>query len=113
MGETHRPNALADVSVRLFSHFSRILPIARGIDIKRVYPLLLVYGASTTTTLLPCLSVLFSPSSSSSLTFFQTSLLLSSYIPFLSIPLTMAVDMALRWDNMRGVMIKSTEQKRE
>ncbi|THH20438.1 hypothetical protein EUX98_g8585 [Antrodiella citrinella] len=70
---------------------------------KSIYVLLLIYAASTSTTVLPCLAVLLStPVTSSpvantvSITPEQRILLLSSYVPFLLIPLLMTVDMAFR-----------------
>ncbi|KAJ8590788.1 hypothetical protein M405DRAFT_815486 [Rhizopogon salebrosus TDB-379] len=80
---------------------------ARGLwrDSRSIYVLLLVYAASTTTTILPCLTVLMSTPITSaqtiadnvvSVTTFQYFLLLSSYIPFFIIPLMMTVDMAFR-----------------
>ncbi|KAL4067390.1 transmembrane protein 6/97 [Scleroderma yunnanense] len=74
-------------------------------DSPSIYPLLLIYGASTTTTVLPCLVVLFTTPVTSaetiaagihSITPFQQLLLLSSYVPFLLVPLLMTVDMAFR-----------------
>ncbi|KAI6038629.1 transmembrane protein 6/97 [Pisolithus marmoratus] len=74
-------------------------------DSPSIYPLLVIYGASTATTVLPCLTVLLltpitSPETIAagihSVTSFQRILLLSSYIPFLLIPLLIAVDMAFR-----------------
>ena len=66
---------------------------------------MLVYGASTATTTLPCLTVLlFTPITNAqtiaagiqSITVFQYFLLLSSYLPFFLVPMFMAVDMAIR-----------------
>jgi hypothetical protein len=66
---------------------------------------MLVYGASTATTTLPCLIVLFSTPITSvqtiatgiqSITEFQSFLLLSSYLPFFLVPMFMAVDMSVR-----------------
>lgn len=73
---------------------------------KSIYVLLIIYGASTATTTLPCIlyflqvprlasGVLATPGVES-LTTEQLILLLSSYIPFFLIPLLMAVDMAYR-----------------
>ncbi|KAF8551356.1 hypothetical protein OG21DRAFT_1598514 [Imleria badia] len=63
-----------------------------------IYLLLLVYGASTATTTLPCLTVLLSTpiTSVQSITVSQRYLLLSSYLPFFVLPMFMAVDMAMR-----------------
>ncbi|EIW58479.1 uncharacterized protein TRAVEDRAFT_37388 [Trametes versicolor FP-101664 SS1] len=81
---------------------------------RSIYVLLLVYAASTTTTTLPCLSVILSTPISATplnmaevasataktvaltLTAEQRLLLLSSYIPFFLVPLVMTVDMASR-----------------
>jgi len=72
---------------------------------KSIYVLLLVYAASTTTTVLPCLAVLLNTPLASAeilaahtiaITPSQRILLLSSYVPFLLIPLVMTVDMAFR-----------------
>jgi hypothetical protein len=74
-------------------------------DSRSIYVLLLVYGASTATTTLPCLAVLLATPITSaqtiaagiqSVTSFQRLLLLSSYVPFFLLPLFMTVDMALR-----------------
>ncbi|KDQ51011.1 hypothetical protein JAAARDRAFT_185480 [Jaapia argillacea MUCL 33604] len=68
-----------------------------------IYLLILIYGASTATTTLPCLTVLLSTPISEApvdglvtITSEQRLMLLSSYIPFFIIPLTMAVDMSFR-----------------
>ena len=72
---------------------------------KKLYPLLLIYATSAVTTVLPCLVYslsLPSPSSSTptpsdlTLTFEQRFILLSGYIPFFLVPLTMLLDMASR-----------------
>ncbi|TCD69461.1 hypothetical protein EIP91_007587 [Steccherinum ochraceum] len=72
---------------------------------KSIYVLLLIYAASTATTVLPCLAVLLNTplttsevaaADPSAITPSQRLLLLSSYIPFLLIPLLMTVDMAFR-----------------
>lgn len=74
-------------------------------DSHSIYLLMLVYGASTATTTLPCLTVLLSTPITSaqtiaagiqSITVSQRFLLLSSYLPFFLLPLFMAVDMTLR-----------------
>ncbi|KIP07059.1 hypothetical protein PHLGIDRAFT_30164 [Phlebiopsis gigantea 11061_1 CR5-6] len=72
---------------------------------KKIYLLMLIYAASTTTTTLPCLAVVLATPLTSpetlaakmiSVTYEQRLLLLSSYVPFFLIPLTMTVDMAFR-----------------
>ncbi|KAF5391811.1 hypothetical protein D9757_001850 [Collybiopsis confluens] len=61
---------------------------------RSIYVLLLAYGASTATTTLPC--ILYILKEKSQVTEAQLLILLSSYIPFFLIPLTMAVDMTFR-----------------
>ncbi|THG95753.1 hypothetical protein EW026_g5957 [Hermanssonia centrifuga] len=72
---------------------------------RSIYVLILIYGASTTTTTLPCLAVvLATPLTNAetiaanliSITSTQRLLLLSSYVPFFLIPLLMTADMAFR-----------------
>ncbi|PPQ91497.1 hypothetical protein CVT25_013754 [Psilocybe cyanescens] len=72
---------------------------------QKIYPLLVIYGASSATTTLACLAfVLQTPELTpatlaqgiASITSEQRFLLLSSYIPFLVIALLISVDMALR-----------------
>ena len=66
---------------------------------------MLIYGASTATTTLPCLTMLLSTPITSaqtitagvhSITESQRLLLLSSYLPFFLLPLFMALDMTVR-----------------
>ncbi|PFH51855.1 hypothetical protein AMATHDRAFT_129737, partial [Amanita thiersii Skay4041] len=70
-----------------------------------IYVLLLIYAASTATTTIPCLAVVLqTPETTAttisqnliSITWEQRLLLLSSYLPFLLVPLTMTVDMGFR-----------------
>jgi hypothetical protein len=74
-------------------------------DSKSIYVLLLVYAASTSTTVIPCLAVVLATpaatagtlaGATASLTTAQRTLLLSSYVPFFVIPLVMTIDMAFR-----------------
>ncbi|KAK4687981.1 sigma intracellular receptor 2, partial [Tremellales sp. Uapishka_1] len=74
---------------------------------KRVYPVLLAYGASTATTLVPTLSALLADYVSPPLTPSELGLLLSSYLPFLFIPLGIALDMGIRLAKMAGANQKS------
>ncbi|CAK9786822.1 unnamed protein product [Cutaneotrichosporon oleaginosum] len=70
---------------------------------KRVWPLLVAYGASTATTLLPVLqSLLWDTNTSPPLTTFELASLLSCYIPYLVVPLMMAVDLGLRLTKLIG-----------
>ncbi|GMK59325.1 hypothetical protein CspeluHIS016_0703400 [Cutaneotrichosporon spelunceum] len=70
---------------------------------KRVWPLLMAYGASTTTTLLPVLQrLVFDTETSPPLTTFELTGLLSCYIPFLIIPLMMTIDLGFRITNHLG-----------
>ncbi|KAJ7587995.1 transmembrane protein 6/97, partial [Mycena floridula] len=57
-----------------------------------IYMLLVVYGASTATTTLPC--IFYIVSKADKVTSFQLLTLLGSYIPFFLIPLMICVDMA-------------------
>jgi hypothetical protein len=83
--------------------------------------LLLIYAASTTTTTLPCLSVLLTTPTTNaqtiadkvvSVTTFQRSLLLSSYIPFFVIPFIMTVDMASRMSKLVTMGIDAADDKK-
>ncbi|KAG7093985.1 hypothetical protein E1B28_007615 [Marasmius oreades] len=62
----------------------------------KIYPLLCLYGASTATTTLPCLLHVTQAFHANAITTAQFSILISGYVPFLVIPLTMAIDMAFR-----------------
>ncbi|KAI0083842.1 transmembrane protein 6/97 [Irpex rosettiformis] len=72
---------------------------------RAIYVLLLIYGASTATTTLPCIAVVFTTPITSaetvaaniaSISAEQRLLLLTSYIPFFLMPLLITVDMASR-----------------
>ncbi|OCF54450.1 hypothetical protein L486_07998 [Kwoniella mangroviensis CBS 10435] len=76
---------------------------------KRVYPLLLAYGASTATTLIPCLGAIFTASPTPPFTKREITTLLSEYIPFLLIPLGMAIDMGVKLVKIVGI---AQERKR-
>ncbi|KAL1759203.1 transmembrane protein 6/97 [Schizophyllum commune] len=74
-------------------------------SIRSIYPILLIYGASTATTTLPCLVYLYTAPNTNewtqannvpSITPQERLILLSSYAPYFLIPLVMAVDMAFR-----------------
>lgn len=91
------------------------------VDSRSIYLLMLVYGASTATTTLPCLTVLLSTPVTSvqtiaagiqSITVFQYFLLLSSYIPFFLLPLFMTVDMALRVAKLLQAGVAATAGKK-
>lgn len=78
-------------------------------DSPSVYLLLLVYGASTATTTLPCLTTVLavptaadvaSSLTTAAVTPSQRLMLLASYVPFLLVPLIMALDMAWRLSKM-------------
>jgi hypothetical protein len=74
----------------------------RSADDKRIYPLLLAYGASTATTTLACVATFLYGTPAPLLTASQRIFLLSSYVPFLLIPLAMAVDSAFRLVSIAG-----------
>ncbi|KAM0748075.1 hypothetical protein T439DRAFT_328062 [Meredithblackwellia eburnea MCA 4105] len=74
----------------------------------KIYPLLTIYGTSCATTTLACLStVIFDPRPSVQS---QLPKLLGSYVPFLLIPLSMAVDYGSR---LVGLVGEKSEEKRE
>lgn len=86
-----------------------------------MYLLLLIYGASTATTLLPCLAVILATPATSatniqekvvSLSAEQRGLLLASYVPFLVIPLMMTVDMALRISKLVRAGIRAEDSRK-
>ena len=86
-----------------------------------MYPLLLVYAASTATATLPCFAVLlFTPITSAqtiaagvpSATEFQRLFLLSGYLSFLLIPLFMTVDMTLRTNKLVQAGLAVTVEKK-
>ncbi|EPQ56635.1 hypothetical protein GLOTRDRAFT_60011 [Gloeophyllum trabeum ATCC 11539] len=89
---------------------------------RSIYPLLLIYAASTTTTTLPCLSVILTTPlvqtpSSEALTYVtitpaQRLLLLSSYLPFFLLPLLMTVDMAMRVSSLVKAGLSAETQKK-
>ncbi|KAH0836533.1 transmembrane protein 6/97, partial [Lanmaoa asiatica] len=90
-------------------------------DSHSIYLLMLVYGASTATTTLPCLTVLLSTPTTSaqtiaagvqSITLSQRFLLFSSYFPFFLLPFFMAVDMALRIAKLLPTGVMVTAQKK-
>ncbi|KAF8347806.1 hypothetical protein F5887DRAFT_667049 [Amanita rubescens] len=87
-------------------------------DNRAIYILILLYGASTATTTLPCVAVLFQTPETTALTIAkdiasvtseQRVLLLSSYIPFLLIPLIMAIDMAYRLLDLVKVAVRAAD----
>jgi hypothetical protein len=70
-----------------------------------VWPLLLAYGASTATTLLPVLqSLLFDTKTSPPLTAVELGSLLACYVPYFVIPLMMAVDIGSRITKVLGAV---------
>ncbi|KAL0566459.1 hypothetical protein V5O48_015553 [Marasmius crinis-equi] len=71
----------------------------------KIYPLLCLYGASTATTTLPCLLHVTKAFYDGALTDMQFGILISGYIPFLLIPLVMAIDMALRLHKLASMAI--------
>ncbi|KIJ55617.1 hypothetical protein M422DRAFT_774602 [Sphaerobolus stellatus SS14] len=88
---------------------------------RKIYIPLIIYGASTATTTLACLTTVFSvPSTTNAadalkhpaLTDFQRLALIACYVPYMLIPLGMALDMAVRvskmvdWKKEEGVKKK-------
>ncbi|KAH9980855.1 transmembrane protein 6/97 [Lactifluus volemus] len=97
---------------------------ARGLwlDSRGIYGLLVLYGASTSTTTLACIAtVINTPTTSAatiasnvvSITPAQRVILLSSYVPFFVIPLYLAVDMALRLQKLASVGIRALESSKK
>ncbi|KAL0955302.1 hypothetical protein HGRIS_004191 [Hohenbuehelia grisea] len=101
---------------RKLSHYSILIhanltSVTRS-DTQTFYLPMIIYGASTATTTLACLAVVLNtPVTSSSaaapdgtvtITSEQRNLLLGSYLPYLLIPLVMAVDCSLRVSTMLG-----------
>ncbi|KAJ3806545.1 transmembrane protein 6/97 [Lentinula lateritia] len=65
---------------------------------RSIYVLMLAYGASTATTVLPC--IVYFLQERHNMTSSQRLMLLSSYVPFFLVPLLMAVDMGFRVYNI-------------
>ncbi|KAJ3776364.1 hypothetical protein FB446DRAFT_307156 [Lentinula raphanica] len=74
-----------------------------------IYPLLIAYGASTATTTLPCIFYILKEYSESRITSTQLLILLASYIPFLVVPLVMAIDVGFRV--YRIVVVRDGEEE--
>ncbi|KAJ7176636.1 transmembrane protein 6/97 [Mycena filopes] len=95
------------VFLEVVFQFPTFFIAARGLwnDSQKIYVLILVYAASTVTTVWPCvLTIVATPGPSaaalvSGITTLlpdQRAMLLASYVPFCLIPLLMTVDMAFR-----------------
>ncbi|KAJ6527265.1 transmembrane protein 6/97 [Mycena vulgaris] len=93
--------------LEVFFQFPTFFLAARGLwnDSQKIYVLILVYGASTATTVWPCVAtILATPGPSpaalarglATLTTDQRLMLFSSYVPFCVLPFVMTVDMAFR-----------------
>ncbi|KAJ7091520.1 transmembrane protein 6/97 [Mycena belliarum] len=93
--------------LEVFFQFPTFFLAARGLfnDSKKIYVLVLVYAASTATTVWPCVTtILATPGPSpealtrgiATVSPEQRVMLLSSYVPFFVVPLIMTVDMAFR-----------------
>ncbi|KAF7302056.1 putative membrane protein [Mycena indigotica] len=76
---------------------------ARGLwnDSQQIYIPMLVYAASTATTVWPCLMTIVS----SNVAPHEQAMLLSSYVPFFVIPLVMTIDMAFRVHGLVSVAL--------
>ncbi len=103
------------------SHFFDLVSIFTvpfSTDSRSIYPLLLIYGASTATTTLACIATFLAsptstgPSASEALTLANFSIpaptaeqirtLLGLYLPYLLVPLLMTIDMAQRIGKLMG-----------
>jgi len=92
-------------------------------DSRAIYVLLLIYAASATTTTLPCLTTILATPvtpvssvdpNSISVTPAQRLSLLTSYVPFLVVPLLMTIDMGFRVLNMvRAASSMAEREKRK
>ncbi|KAJ6466924.1 transmembrane protein 6/97 [Mycena sanguinolenta] len=109
--------------LEVFFQFPTFFIAARGLlnDSKKHYVLILVYGASTATTVWPCVLTLLaipepSPAALASgiatLSPDQRVMLLASYVPFLLLPLLMTVDMAFRLHGIVGDNLAAREASR-
>ncbi|EIW67144.1 hypothetical protein M231_07109 [Tremella mesenterica] len=76
---------------------------------KRVYPILLAYGASTSTTLIPALSAILTYPVQPPLTKGEIGTLLASYLPILILPTILVIDMSIR---ILGIIKVAEERKR-
>ncbi|KAF8909288.1 hypothetical protein CPB84DRAFT_1843085 [Gymnopilus junonius] len=88
---------------------------------RSIYPLLMIYGASSATTTLACITtVLQTPGATSttivqgiaSVTAQQRLVLLSSYVPFFLVPFIMAVDITLRVSKLVQKAIKQEDEEK-
>ncbi|KAF8967636.1 transmembrane protein 6/97 [Flammula alnicola] len=88
---------------------------------RKIYPLLALYGASSATTTLACLTTVIQTPSlppnamaklAPGVTPEQRLLLLSSYVPFFLVPLIMAVDMALRVAKLAEKGIQAEDEEK-
>jgi hypothetical protein len=67
-----------------------------GADDRRIYPLLIAYGASSATTTFACIATVLYGLPATALTSNETAFLLANYVPFFLLPLGMAIDLAFR-----------------
>ncbi|PPQ73236.1 hypothetical protein CVT26_015039 [Gymnopilus dilepis] len=88
---------------------------------KSIYPLLILYGASSATTTLACITtILQTPQTTPetlaqgivSVTTQERLMLLSSYVPFFLVPFIMAVDMTLRVSKLVRKAIKLEDEEK-
>ncbi|KAJ7140277.1 transmembrane protein 6/97 [Mycena crocata] len=99
--------------LEVFFQFPTFFIAARGLwnDSQKIYVLMLVYAASTVTTVWPCvMTILATPEPSpaalargiATLSTDQRAMLLASYVPFCVIPFVMTIDMAFRLHSIVG-----------
>ncbi|KAJ7509892.1 transmembrane protein 6/97 [Mycena galericulata] len=95
------------VFLEVFFQFPTFFIAARGLwnDSQKIYVLILVYAASTATTVWPCVATIVAtpgPSPAAlargiaTVSADERAMLLASYVPFCVVPLVMTVDMAFR-----------------
>ncbi|KAJ7625504.1 transmembrane protein 6/97 [Roridomyces roridus] len=94
--------------LEVFFQFPTFFIAARGLwnDSQKTYLLILVYAASTATTVWACVATIIA---TPGLAADELGMLLSSYIPFCVIPLIMTVDMAFRLHRMVADALSAQE----
>jgi hypothetical protein len=76
--------------------YRKLAHVCEGTQLTRLTALILAYGASTATTVVPTIAAILKYPVSPSLSTGEIANLLSSYVPFFLIPFGMALDMGIR-----------------
>ncbi|KAJ7491916.1 transmembrane protein 6/97 [Mycena latifolia] len=112
------------VFLEVFFQFPTFFLAARGLwnDSQKIYVLILVYAASTATTVWACVATILAIPGPSPVTLArgiasvsadQRAMLLSAYVPFCVIPLIMTVDMAFRVHAIVGDALSAREASKK